>query len=123
MKKLILAALLGLSFSSAAAPVINGVSTNGLYSFKAFGNDLVLYKGKKIIEHCVTDGMSRGIDNDGNPFILDFYSCSNGTKTFGIKTFGNINDGGWGFLIETRNGRPFQTIEEAFFISDGSRSL
>lgn len=125
MKKLILAVvLLGASFAAVSAPpVITGVSTNGVYAFKAYGEDLVLYKNGKMIERCVSDGVNRGIDNQGSPFILDFYACSNRTKTFGVKTFGNINDGGWGFMIETHNRRQVTTIQEAFLISDGSRSL
>lgn len=125
MKKLILAvALLGASFAAVSAPpVITGVSTNGVYAFKAYGQDLVLYKNGKMIERCVSDGVNRGIDNQGSPFILDFYACSNGTKTFGVKTFGNVADGGWGFMIETRNRRPVTTIEEEFMISVGGGSL
>ncbi|AGY47607.1 hypothetical protein Marshall_90 [Salmonella phage Marshall] len=88
MKKLILSvALLGASFAAVSAPpVITGVSTNGVYAFKAYGQDLVLYKNGKMIERCVSDDVNRGIDNQGSPYVLDIYSCSNGTKSFGVKT-------------------------------------
>lgn len=125
MKKLILAvAMLGASFAAVSAPpVITGMSTNGVYAFKAYGEDLVLYKNGKMIERCVYGDTSRGIDDQGNAFILDFYNCHNNTKTFGVKTFGNVNDGGWGFMIETRNQRQITTIQEPFMISTGGGSL
>lgn len=125
MKKLILAVtLLGTSFAAVSAPpVITGVSTNGVYAFKAYGQDLILYKNGKMIERCVADGVNRGIDDAGSPYILDFYACSNGKKTFGVKTFGNVADGGWGFMIETRNHRPVTIMEEAFAIVVGGGSL
>lgn len=125
MKKLILAvALLGASFAAVSAPpVITGVSTNGVYAFKAYGQDLVLYKNGKMIERCVSDDVNRGIDNQGSPYVLDIYSCSNGTKSFGVKTFGNVADGGWGFMIETRNHRPVKTMQEEFLISVGGGTL
>lgn len=121
MKKLILAiALMGASFAAVSAPpVITGVSANGVYAFKAYGQDLVLYKNGKMIERCVSDGVNRGIDNQGNPFVLDYYACSNGTKTFGVKTFGDVTDGGWGFMIETRRNKPVTTMQEEFVISVG----
>lgn len=124
MNKLILAIILtGYAFTASGASVVQGISTNGNYGFKAFGPDLLLYKGNKIIERCVMDGANRGIDDAGTPYILDLYSCANRTKTLGIKTFGNINDGGWVFLIETRRGQPVKTIQEPFFITTGANSL
>lgn len=124
MNKFILAIILaGYAFTASGASVVRGISTNGHYSFKAFGPDLLLYKGNKMIERCVTDETNRGIDYGGNPYVLDLYSCANRTKTLGIKTFGNINDGGWVFLIETRRGQPVKTMQELFFITTGANSL
>lgn len=122
MKKLIIAlALASLSFAAQADRVVKGVSTNGKYSFQAFGSDLILYNGTKRLYHCRYDTSSRGIDNAEDPYVLDIYQC--GQKTLGVKTFGNIEEGGWVTVIETVNHKPVTVFQEPFAIFTGANSL
>lgn len=119
----LIACLLASAASYAEGTVIRGVSTDGKNSFQAFGKDFVLYNGKSRMARCTFDETNKGIDDGGSPYILDIFQCDR-SRTLAIKTFGNINDGGWVFIVENgSNGRPTTTFQKAFLISDGSKSL
>lgn len=122
MKKLIIAlALASLSFAAQADRVIKGITTDGKYSFQAFGSDLVLYNGAKRLYHCRYDTTTRGIDKAEDPYVLDIYQCGN--KTLGVKTFGDIEEGGWVTVIATVNNKPVTVFQESFAIFTGANSL
>lgn len=98
--------------------VVSGMSVNKQYALKAFGTDLLLYKQGKIMLRCVYQGVSRGIDNSSDPYAMDFFECQ-GNKTLGVKTYENINDGGWVIVVEQRHGQTYVSFKEAFYLNDG----
>lgn len=98
--------------------VVSGMSVNKQYALKAFGTDLLLYKQGKIMLRCVYQGVTRGIDNNSDVYAMDFFECQ-GNKTLGVKTYENINDGGWVIVVEQRNGQPYVSFQQAFYLNDG----
>lgn len=98
--------------------VINGMSMNKQYALKAFGTDLLLYKQGKIMLRCVYQGASRGIDDSSDPYVMDFFECAGG-KTLGVKSFKNLEDGGWVIIVEQRNGQPHNIFTQPFYFIDG----